>query len=84
MGFAGFDSPWYSQKIDQSMEGWDDASADSRVIANAILVGFAMVAQSIDSSFGHTAAESDDTAQSALRMIAREMERIADRIGAGE
>jgi len=81
MSYAGFDSPWYSQKINQSMEGWDDASSDSRVIANAILVGFAMLAQSIDNSFGHTAAESDDTALSALQRIGGEMERIADQMG---
>ncbi len=84
MGYAGFTDPWYSQKIDQSMTGWDDASADSKIVANAILIGFAMVAQSIDSSFGHTANESDDNALSAIQSIAAEMVNIADRIGSNQ
>jgi hypothetical protein len=79
MDVAGFTDPWYAKKIGQSMEGWDNASVDSRVVAHAILVGFAMIAQSIDNSFGHTASECDNNALSALESIAAEMVTIADR-----
>jgi hypothetical protein len=81
MSHAGFTDSWYAQKIDQSMSGFDHASADSRIIANAILTGFAMLAQSIDNSIGHTAEESDSNALIALKNIALEMSNIADRIG---
>jgi hypothetical protein len=80
MGYAGFTDSWYAQKIDQSMSGFDHASADSRIIANAILTGFAMLSQSIDNSIGHTAAESDECALFALKDIALELSNIADRI----
>jgi hypothetical protein len=78
MGIASFTDPWYAQKIDQAMDGWDNASVDNRIIANAILVGFAMVAQAIDNSFGHTAAESENNALSALQSMACEMMEIAN------
>jgi hypothetical protein len=80
MGHAGFTDSWYAQKIDQSMSGFEHASEDSRIIANAILTGFAMLAQSIDNSIGHTAEESDSNALIALKDIALEMSNIADRI----
>jgi len=80
MSYAGFTDSWYAKKIDQSMSGFDHASEDSRIIANAILTGFAMLSQSIDNSIGGKAEEFDSNALIALKDIALEMSNIADRM----
>lgn len=50
MKIIAFDDSWYAEKIDETLSGYTESSADAAMVSRAILTGFCILAQAIDNA----------------------------------